>query len=576
MIKISKSGNSILVEGLDNVFYPDNGKLTFPSNSLILTIDESEMATFRSAANNDVMFSGLIENISISGETVTKDDIISKFGVVAYSSGGGGGTGAVDSVNGQTGDVVITAASLGAITKVDADKEYATKTELEEKQEVFQVNAPMSFERDEATQDLHLSINLDNYATKAELPDVSDMETKTNAAATYQVKGDYALKSEIPDISNLATKTEVSAVSAEVEHKADKATTYTMTEVNENLDKKQNTLVAGANITLGEPDPTTGNVTISATGGSEPVDAYTKSESDARFQGKLTAGSNITISEDNVISATGGGETGVTSVNGQTGDVTLEIPTLQTEKTGTNKNYIYSDDKNTSYSVIVGALWDSDNTRVSYNPIYWGFSNKYRFSYLPQASTTKAGTMSAADKTKLDSIDTVEIEQTIGDVAALQTDVEGKQDTLVSGTNIKTINGESVLGSGDIVISGGGSTDWNDITNKPTIPSVQGGSSGTNVQYIYSSKDSLNYRSVASQRLVQKGGYTSMEYWYWGQSEKEATIMDFPYATSTNGGSMSPSDKSKLDGIPSIQVLTQAEYDALPSKDANTLYFIKE
>lgn len=30
-----------------------------------------------------------------------------------------------------------------------------------------------------------------------------------------------------------------------------------------------------------------------------------------------------------------------------------------------------------------------------------------------------------------------------------------KQDTLVSGTNIKTINGSSVLGSGDLVISGG-------------------------------------------------------------------------------------------------------------------------
>lgn len=562
MIKISKSGNSILVEGLDNVFYPDNGKLTFPSNSLILTIDESNMATFKSAANNDVMFSGLIENITISGEAVTKDDIISKFGVIAYSSGGGGGTGAVDSVNGQTGDVIITAASLGAITKADADKEYATKTELEDKQEVFQVNAPMSFSRDEATQDLHLSINLDNYATKAELPDVSDMETKTNAAATYQVKGDYA------------TKTELGTVSAEVEHKADKADVYTMQEVDTKLNGKQNTLTAGNNITLSEPDPTTGNVTISATGGSEPVDAYTKEESDAKYQGKLTAGTNITISEDNVISATGGGgESGVTSVNGQTGEVVLDIPTLQTKKTGTNKNYIYSDDTNTSYSVIIDLIWGADATRISCNPIYWGFSNKYRLSYLPSATTSAAGVMTAADKTKLDSIDTAEIEQVVGDVALLQTD---KQNTLVSGTNIKTINGESVLGSGDITISGGGSTDWNDITNKPTIPSVQGGSSGTNVQYIYSSKDSLNYRSVASQRLVQKGGYTSMEYWYWGQSEKEATTMDFPYATSTNGGSMSPSDKSKLDGIPSIQVLTQAEYDALPSKDANTLYFIKE
>ena len=33
-----------------------------------------------------------------------------------------------------------------------------------------------------------------------------------------------------------------------------------------------------------------------------------------------------------------------------------------------------------------------------------------------------------------------------------------KQDTLVAGTNIKTINGNSLLGSGDMVISGGGAT----------------------------------------------------------------------------------------------------------------------
>ena len=35
-------------------------------------------------------------------------------------------------------------------------------------------------------------------------------------------------------------------------------------------------------------------------------------------------------------------------------------------------------------------------------------------------------------------------------------DISGKQDTLVSGENIKTINGESILGSGNIVIEGGG------------------------------------------------------------------------------------------------------------------------
>jgi hypothetical protein len=45
---------------------------------------------------------------------------------------------------------------------------------------------------------------------------------------------------------------------------------------------------------------------------------------------------------------------------------------------------------------------------------------------------------------------------TISDVGGLQTALDGKQSVLVSGTNIKTINGQSLLGSGDIAISGTG------------------------------------------------------------------------------------------------------------------------
>lgn len=59
-----------------------------------------------------------------------------------------------------------------------------------------------------------------------------------------------------------------------------------------------------------------------------------------------------------------------------------------------------------------------------------------------------------------------------------------KQDALVSGTNIKTINNESILGGGNITIQGGSGSqvqsDWNQtdstaddfIKNKPTIPTV--------------------------------------------------------------------------------------------------------
>jgi hypothetical protein len=41
--------------------------------------------------------------------------------------------------------------------------------------------------------------------------------------------------------------------------------------------------------------------------------------------------------------------------------------------------------------------------------------------------------------------------------------IDSKQDDLISGTNIKTINGSSILGSGDLVVSGSGAA-WGGIT----------------------------------------------------------------------------------------------------------------
>ena len=45
----------------------------------------------------------------------------------------------------------------------------------------------------------------------------------------------------------------------------------------------------------------------------------------------------------------------------------------------------------------------------------------------------------------------------------------GLQDTLVSGTNIKTINNQSLLGSGNITIGGGGTSDYDQLSNRPQI-----------------------------------------------------------------------------------------------------------
>ena len=53
-------------------------------------------------------------------------------------------------------------------------------------------------------------------------------------------------------------------------------------------------------------------------------------------------------------------------------------------------------------------------------------------------------------------------------------DMSTKQNVLVSGENIKTINNQSILGSGNIDIQGGGGTsDYSDLTNKPSINDVE-------------------------------------------------------------------------------------------------------
>lgn len=104
------------------------------------------------------------------------------------------------------------------------------------------------------------------------------------------------------------------------------------------------------------------------------------------------------------------------------------------------------------------------------------------------------------------------------------------QEQLVSGTNIKTINGESILGEGNLEISGGGgTTDYTQLTNKPQINSVE--LSGN--------------KSLSDLGIQPAGNYIEA------------------------GTGTQPQ-------INTITVLTQSEYDGLSTKDPNTQYLIVE
>lgn len=90
MLQITKQGNSIIVKGLDHALYPYQGTLEIPCNSVITVVDEGDIVTFRSASNYDVLFSGLVTEITINGEAVTKENVGDKFGAISNTSSGGG------------------------------------------------------------------------------------------------------------------------------------------------------------------------------------------------------------------------------------------------------------------------------------------------------------------------------------------------------------------------------------------------------------------------------------------------------------------------------------------------------
>lgn len=92
MILINKVNNAIQITFEGNDKYLHNGVMDVAVNSLILVIDDSDMATFKRSSTGDVLFSQTIDNIQISGESVNKDNIIEKFASVGYGSNGGGGS----------------------------------------------------------------------------------------------------------------------------------------------------------------------------------------------------------------------------------------------------------------------------------------------------------------------------------------------------------------------------------------------------------------------------------------------------------------------------------------------------
>ena len=133
-----------------------------------------------------------------------------------------------------------------------------------------------------------------------------------------------------------------------------------------------------------------------------------------------------------------------------------------------------------------------------------------------------------------------------------------KQDTLVSGTNIKTINGETLLGEGNITIQGGsgGLTEDDELLLSTALTDI-------NNRKIDASDVRKNYQI--------KGDYATKNYVTTALEPYETKLDEINTEEVT---AYALNDLNNRFGGLSIVKITESEYAALATKDENTLYIV--
>lgn len=240
--------------------------------------------------------------------------------------------------------------------------------------------------------------------------------------AEVATSGDYndlTNKPTIPDVSNLATKAEI----ADMETRSHAEATYA---TKQQVANKQDQLVSGTNIKTVNGQSLLGNGNIQIEGGGT-VDSELSTTSENPVQNKVITN----------------------AINGKqdAGDYALksEIPDVSTLAT---KEELAAKLDTATYNVDKPTF--ALKTEI---PNISGLATKTELS--GKLDTATYNSEKASFETKENAAATYQVK---GDYATTA-QLNSKQDTLVSGTNIKTINGNSLLGEGDITIQAGGTVD---------------------------------------------------------------------------------------------------------------------
>ena len=283
MLQITKQGNSIVVEGLNHYFYPYNGTLEVPCNSVITVVDEGDIVLFRSASNYDVLFSAKIDEITIGGQSVTKDNVGEVFGALSNVSSGGGGL---------TPEQEEKLNNAVQISNYNADKASQITIDEAQNTEINKIKGDIEGKQD-IIQDLNAireGADLGKTALQEETDPVWTAEkvnyyTKTEVDTSLESK---ANKTEIPTVP-----TNVSAFTNDAGYLTEHQSLdnyYTKTEVDTSLETKANkseipTVPTNVSAFTNDAGYLTEHQSLN--------DYYTKTESDGKYATQVVVNEEI-------------------------------------------------------------------------------------------------------------------------------------------------------------------------------------------------------------------------------------------------------------------------------------------
>lgn len=442
-------------------------------------------------------------------------------------------------------------------TEVDLTNKGYTKEEvdakLEEKQGVFTPQAPLAFNEDKSQLSVDLSgyQPVGDYALKSDIPTkVSELTNDSNFVTEAEVSGDLAGKADKTYVDEqLATKQPVGdyATKTELAGKADSSVVESLS-----------TQVA----------TNTSDISIIKTKQEEDGDKIDSLDKEmATKQDLLVSGTNIkTINSQSLL-----------------GEGNIEI------ESGSNIPFLFIN-STTHLSGDFAAVKNAIANKTPFELYYVNIPG-YGDIAAPEVCFVSGEIIQATFHFESTTANHTVVQTTITPTGvSADTSYHSYQEQLVSGTNIKTINGESILGEGNLEISGGGgTTDYTQLTNKPQINSVE--LSGNK------SLSDLGIPTKTSELTNDSGFLTSIPDEYVTETElnaglgnKQDTLVSGTNIKTVNGESLLGSGNIDIESVSNpvtygsgtqpqvhtILVVTQSEYDAISSKDPNTQYLIVE